>query len=50
MIQSEWQDVTFYNELKRCKCRGVKAILRKNIREAKGLHHIRMFETFKNLF
>ena len=47
MIQSDWQGVTFYNELKSQYSR-YRAILRENIREAKGLYHIRMFDTFKN--
>ena len=34
MIQSDWQDVTFYNELK-CQYKRYRAILRKNIKEAK---------------
>ena len=47
MIQSDWHDVTFYNELK-SKYKHYRAILRKNIKETKRLYHIRMFDTFKN--
>ena len=47
MIQSDWQDVTFYNELK-SQYKRYGAILRKNMREAKRLYHIRMYDTFKN--
>ena len=47
MMQSDWQDVTFYNELK-SQYKRYRAILRKNIREAKRLYHIRMFDTFNN--
>ena len=47
MIQSNWQDVTFYNEL-RSQYKRYRAILRKNIREAKRLYHIRIFNIFKN--
>ena len=47
MIQSDWQDITFYNELK-SQYKRYRAVLRKSIREAKRLYHIRMFDTFKN--
>ena len=47
MIQSDWQDITFYNELK-SQYKRCRAVLRKSIREAKRLYHIRMFDTFKN--
>ena len=46
MIPSDWQYVTFYNKLK-SQYKRYKAILRKNIREAKRLYHIRMFDSFK---
>ena len=46
MIQSDWQDVTFYNELK-SQYKRYRAILRKNIGEAKGLYHYRLIDTFK---
>ena len=47
MIQSDWQDITFYNELK-SQYKRYRAVLKKSIREAKRLYHIRMFNTFKN--
>ena len=47
MIQSDWQDITFYNELN-SQYKRYRAVLRKSIREAKRLYHIRMFDTFKN--
>ena len=47
MIQSDWQDITFYNKLK-SQYKRYRAVLRKSIREAKRLYHIRMFDTFKN--
>ena len=39
MIQSDWQDITFYNELK-SQYKRYRAVLRKSIREAKRLYHI----------
>ena len=47
MIQSNWQDIKFYNELK-CQYNSYRAVLGKSIKEAKQLYHIRMFDTFKN--
>ena len=47
MIQSNWQDITFYNELK-SQYKRYRAVLGKSIKEAKQLYHIRMFDTFKN--
>ena len=47
MIQSDWQDFTFYNELK-SEYKRYRAVLRIRIREAKRLYHINMFDTFKN--
>ena len=46
MIQSDWQDITFYNELK-SEYKRYRAVLRISIREAKRLSHISMFDTFK---
>ena len=47
MIQSDWQDITFYNELK-SQYKRYRVVLGKSIREAKRLYYIRMFDTFIN--
>ena len=47
MIQSDRQDITFDNELK-SQYKRCRAVLKKSIREAKRLYHIRMFDTYKN--